>query len=70
MSTKNIITILLVVLAGVYLTINAKKENQMIENNYEFIENDLLPVEYTLNLNLNRAYTGGKTVIKPTKKQI
>jgi len=37
---------------------------------YEFIENDLLPVEYTLNLNLNRAYTGGKTVIKPTKKQI
>ena len=24
---------------------------------YEFIENDLLPVEYTLNLNLNRAYT-------------
>ena len=37
---------------------------------YEFIENDLLPVEYTLNLNLNRAYTGGKTIIKPTKKQI
>ena len=37
---------------------------------YEFIENDLLPVDYTLNLNLNRAYTGGKTVIKPTKKQI
>ena len=49
MSTKNIITILLVVLAGVYLTINAKKENQMIENNYEFIENDPLNARiYTL----------------------
>ena len=49
MSIKNIITILLVVMAGIYLTINAKKENQMIENNYEFVENDPLNARiYTL----------------------
>ena len=49
MSIKNIITILLVVMAGIYLTINAKKENQMIENKYEFVENDPLNARiYTL----------------------
>jgi predicted Zn-dependent peptidase len=49
MSIKNAITILLVVMAGIYLTINAKKENQMIENNYEFVENDPLNARiYTL----------------------
>ena len=49
MSIKNIITILLVVMSGIYLTINAKKENQMIENNYEFVENDPLNARiYTL----------------------
>ena len=49
MSIKNIISILLVVMAGIYLTINAKKENQMIENNYEFVENDPLNARiYTL----------------------
>ena len=42
METKNIITILLVISAGIYLTINAKKDKKMIENNYEFVENDPL----------------------------
>ena len=36
---------------------------------YEFIENDLKPTEYSLFNNLNRAYTGGKTIIKPIKKK-
>ena len=49
MSTKNIITILLVVSAGIYLTINAKKQNKMIENNYESVDNDPLNARiYTL----------------------
>jgi len=49
MSTKNIITILLVVSAGIYFTINAKKQNKMIENNYESVDNDPLNARiYTL----------------------
>ena len=36
---------------------------------YEFIENGLKPIEYTLSSNLNRAYVGGKTLIKPSKKK-
>ena len=49
METKNIITILLVISAGIYLTINAKKDKKMIENNYEFVENDPLNARiYTL----------------------
>ena len=36
---------------------------------YEFIENGLKPIEYTLSYNLNRAYVGGKTLIKPSKKK-
>ena len=49
MSKKNIITILLVVSAGIYLTINAKKQNKMIENNYESVDNDPLNARiYTL----------------------
>ena len=36
---------------------------------YEFIENGLKPIEYTLSNNLNRAYVGGKTLIKPSKKK-
>ena len=36
---------------------------------YEFIENDLKPTEFSLFNNLNRAYTGGKTIIKPIKKK-
>ena len=36
---------------------------------YEFIENGLKPIEYTLSSNLNRAYIGGKTIIKPSKKK-
>ena len=35
-------------------------------HNFVSLENEFT----SLNLNLNRAYTGGKTVIKPTKKQI
>ena len=37
---------------------------------YEFIENGLKPIEYTLSSNLNRAYVGGKTLIKPSKKNL
>ena len=36
---------------------------------YEFIENGLKPIEYSLSHNLNRAYVGGKTLIKPSKKK-
>ena len=36
---------------------------------YEFIENGLLPAEYNLSDDLNRAYIGGKTVLKPSKKE-
>ena len=36
---------------------------------YEFIENGMKPIEYTLSNNLNRAYVGGKTLIKPSKKK-
>ncbi len=49
MSTKNILTIILLVSAGVYLTINAKKQQKMIENNYESVVNDPLKARiYTL----------------------
>ena len=42
MKNQNLITILLIISAGIYLTINAKKDKKMIENNYEFVENDPL----------------------------
>ena len=42
MKNQNLITILLIIFAGIYLTINAKKDKKMIENNYEFVENDPL----------------------------
>jgi len=49
MSTKNIITTLLIVSFGIYLTINVKKQNKMIENNYESVANDPLNARiYTL----------------------
>ena len=49
MKTKNILTILLIISAGIYLTINAKKDKMMIENNYESVANDPLNARvYTL----------------------
>ena len=49
MKNQNLITILLIISAGIYLTINAKKDKKMIENNYEFVENDPLNTRiYTL----------------------
>ena len=49
MSTKNILTIILLVSAGVYLIINAKKQQKMIENNYESVVDDPLKARiYTL----------------------
>ena len=35
---------------------------------YEFIENNLNEIEYSIDRNLKRGYIGGKTIIKPTKK--
>ena len=35
---------------------------------YEFLENDLKPIEFSLSENLERAYVGGKTLIKPIKR--
>ena len=35
---------------------------------YEFIENNLNEIEYSIDSNLKRGYIGGKTIIKPTKK--
>ena len=49
MKTKNIITVLLIISAGIYLTINSKKDTKMIENNYESVANDPLNARvYTL----------------------
>ena len=49
MKTKNIITVLLIICAGIYLTINSKKDTKMIENNYESVANDPLNARvYTL----------------------
>jgi len=49
MKTKNILTILLIISAGIYLTINAKKDKMMNENNYESVANDPLNARvYTL----------------------
>ena len=35
---------------------------------YEFLENNLKPIEFSLSENLERAYVGGKTLIKPIKR--
>ena len=35
---------------------------------YEFIENNLNEIEYSIDSNLKR-YIGGKTIIKPTKNR-
>ncbi len=49
MKPKQILTIVLVVAAGIYFTINAKKEMNKIENNYETVANDPLGARiYTL----------------------
>ena len=49
MKTKNLITVLLIISAGIYLTINSKKDTKMIENNYESVANDPLNARvYTL----------------------
>ena len=50
MKSKNLITILLIISAGIFLTINSKKDFKMIENNYESVANDPLNTRvYTLN---------------------
>ena len=49
MKIKNIITVLLIICAGIYLTINSKKDTMMIENNYESVANDPINARvYTL----------------------
>ena len=49
MNNKTIITVLLIVVAGILLTINAKKQKKMIENNFEYVDNDPLKARvYTL----------------------
>ena len=49
MKPKQILTIVLIVVAGIYFTINAKKQMNKIENNYEIATNDPLKARiYTL----------------------
>ncbi|MEC7646225.1 MAG: insulinase family protein [Bacteroidota bacterium] len=49
MKSKNILTIALVVIAGIYFAINAKKQMNKIENNYEVVKGDPLKARiYTL----------------------
>lgn len=49
MKTKEILTIVLIVAAGIYLSINAKQKMSKIENNYETASNDPLKARiYTL----------------------
>ena len=49
MKPKQILTIVLIVVAGIYFTINAKKQMNTIENNYEIAKNDPLKARiYTL----------------------
>jgi predicted Zn-dependent peptidase len=50
MKPKQILTIVLIVAIGIYLSINAKQEMNKIENNYETASNDALKARiYTLN---------------------
>jgi len=49
MNNKTIITILLLIVVGILLTTNAKKQKKMIENNFEYVDNDPLSARvYTL----------------------
>ena len=49
MKSKQILTIVLVVILGVYFAINAKKQMNKIENNYEVVKGDPLKARiYTL----------------------
>ena len=49
MKPKQILTIVLIAAAGIYFAINAKKQMNKIENNYETVENDPLKARiYTL----------------------
>ena len=61
MNLKNITTLLLIIVATIYFTINAKKQMKKIENNYETIENDPLKARiYTLNNGLKVYLTAYK----------
>ena len=49
MNNKTILTAILILAAGVLLTLNFKKQKKMIENNFEYVENDPLKTRvYTL----------------------
>jgi len=49
MNNKTILTVVLIIIAAILLTLNAKKQNKMIENNYEYVDNDPLNARvYTL----------------------
>ena len=49
MNNKTIITVLLLIVVGILLTTNAKKQKKMIENNFEYVDNDPLSARvYTL----------------------
>ena len=54
MRTKKFLTIALVLLAGIYFAINAKKQMNKIENNYEVVKGDPLKARiYTLDNGLD-----------------
>jgi len=49
MKPKQILTFVLIVVVGIYFTINAKKQMEKIENNYEEVKGDPLKARiYTL----------------------
>ena len=49
MNNKTIVTVLLLIVVGILLTTNAKKQKKMIENNFEYVDNDPLSARvYTL----------------------
>ena len=49
MNNKTILTAILILAAGVLLTLNFNKQKKMIENNFEYVENDPLKTRvYTL----------------------
>ena len=61
MKTKQIITFILIVIAGIYFIINAEKEMKKIENNYEEVKNDPLKARvYTLDNGLKVYLTSYK----------
>ncbi len=61
MKTKQIITFILIVIAGIYFIINAEQEMKKIENNYEEVKNDPLKARvYTLDNGLKVYLTSYK----------